>query len=259
MRHGLMSSSMPGSYEEVIRQAGEIGFDGVELDVDAEYESSLLWQAEGRKAIQRLLSEAHLELPSVCLGTFWTYSFASPEESVRARAQGFTKEAIEWCAELGAKAILVPITPGAERENPAAARASWSAELRKLAPVAEEKKVCLAVENVGRGSGRTADALLEIVEAVGSPYVQVYYDFGNGLSLGGVPAREIPRLGKTIARIHAKDPGGEYMGEGWLDMAGVSAAIKGIGYDGYIVLETPATQDPAAAAARNLAYVKENF
>ena len=259
MRYGLMSSSMPGSYEEVIREAGKIGFDGVELDVGAEYEESMLWSAEGRKAIKGMLSKAGLELASVCLGTFWTYSFASAEASVRERAQGFTKDAINWCAELGAKAILVPATPGAERENPEAARASWSAELKKLAPVAEAKKVCLAVENVGRGCGRTADALLEIVEAVGSEHVQVYYDFGNGLSLGGIPQREIPRLGRWIAQVHAKDPGGEHMGEGWVNMAAVSAALKAIGYDGWLVLETPPTDDPSAAAARNLDFVKKSF
>jgi sugar phosphate isomerase/epimerase len=94
---------------------------------------------------------------------------------------------------------------------------------------------------------------------VNSPYVKVYYDFGNGLSLGSVPQREIARLGKRIAQVHAKDPGGEYMGEGWVNMAAVSGALKAIGYDGWLVLETPATDDPRAAAARNLKFTKERF
>ena len=250
---------MPGPYQDVIRSAGRIGFDGVELDVGADYAENLLWQPKGRQEIKTLLAEAGLELASICLGTFWTYSFASPDASVRERAQTFTRDAIHWCAELGAAAILVPITPGEERENPEAARARWVTELKKLAPLAEENQVCLAAENVGRGSGRTADALLEIVEGVNSPSVKIYYDFGNGLSLGSVPRREIARLGKWIAQVHAKDPGGEYMGEGWLDMAGIAAALKQIAYDRWIVLETPSTDDPAAAAARNLKFVKENF
>ena len=259
MRYGLMSSSMPGPYEEVIREAGKIGFDGVELDVGAEYDQNLLWSPAGRADIKGWLSAAGLELASVCLGTFWTYSFASPDQSVRARAQGFTADAIRWCAELGAKTILVPITPGEERENPEAARASWGAQLKELAPLAQEKRVCLAAENVGRGAGRSADALRQIVEGVGSDWVRVYYDMGNGLSLGGIPQQEIPRLGKWIAQVHAKDPGGQYLGEGWLDMAAVSAALKVIGYDDYLVLETPATDDPAAAAARNLEFLKRSF
>jgi len=259
MRYGLMSSSMPGSYEEVIRASGEVGFHGVELDIGPEYEENPLWSAEGRKQLAGLLSRAGLQLASVCLGACWTYSLASPDAGVRKRAHAFTRDALQWCAELGAGVILVPITPGEEQENPEVARARWTAELRRLAPLAEQHQVCLAAENVGRGSGRSADALLEIVEGVNSPFVKIYYDFGNGLSLGGVPRREIARLGPWIAQIHAKDPGGQYMGEGWLDMAGVAAAIKAIGYDGWIVLETPATDDPREAAARNLRFIRELF
>jgi len=259
MKCGLMSSSMPGRYEDVIEECAKIGFDGVELDVGADYEANSLWQADGRSRIKRLLTSAQMELASICLGTFWTYSFASPDEAVRARAQGFTADAIRWCSELGAQVILVPVTPGAADEEPAAARARWIEELRKAGPLAERSQVYLAVENVGRGCGKTAEALLEIVNSAGSPFVQVYYDFGNGLSLGGDPAAEIEQLGKRIVQVHAKDPGGQHLGEGRLDMASVSAALKQTGYDRYLVLETPATDDPSAAARRNLDFLRERF
>ena len=259
MKYGLMSSSMPGAYEEVIRKAGEVGFDGVELDVGAGYEENMLWRQDGRAKIGRLLSDAGLELASVCLGTFWTYSFASPDASVRERAQAFTKDAIRWCAELGAKVILLPITPGADGESQESARRMWIEELRKVAPTAEEHGICLAAENVGRGSGRTADALLEIVDGVDSPCVQVYYDFGNGMALAGDPAAEIRKLGKRIVQVHAKDRGGEYMGEGNVNMKDVRAALREIGYDRYLVLETPPTDDPVSAAARNLKFLRAHF
>ena len=154
--------------------------------------------------------------------------------------------------------ILVPVTPGAPEEGEEAP-VRWIEELRQVAPAAEASQVRLAVENVGRGCGKTADALLRIVNGVQSPSVQVYYDFGNGLSLAGDPVGEIGKLGQHIVQVHAKDPGGQYLGEGRLDMAAVSAALKGIGYDGWIVLETPATDDPTAAAARNLKFLKERF
>lgn len=258
MRYGLMSSSMPGTYPEIIEACGKIGFDGVELDVGADYAENMLWSAGGRKEIARLLSAAKLQLASVCLGAFWTYSFANPDESVRKRAEGFTTDAIDWCAELGAKVILVPVTPGKPDEGEEAPQ-YWIEQLKKVAPAAEKAKVALSIENVGRGCGKTADALIEIADGVGSPYVKVYYDFGNGLSLGGDPVAEIAKLGKRIAQVHAKDPGGRYLGEGRIDMPAVSAALKKIGYDGWLVLETPATDDPVAAAARNMTFLKEKF
>ena len=42
-------------------------------------------------------------------------------------------------------------------------------------------------------------------------------------------------------------------------MPAAAAALKAVNYDGYLVLETPSTDDPTAAAARNLKFLKENF
>jgi len=258
MRYGLMSGCMPGDYPHVIRECGKIGFDGVELDVGADYADTMLWSADGRAEIKQLLAEARLQLASICLGAFWTYSFANPDAAVRERAQGFTRDALHWCAELGAKVILVPITPGTPDEGDEAPQ-RWSEELRKAAPTAEASGVTLAIENVGRGCGKSAPALLRIADGVNSPAVQIYYDFGNGLGLGNDPIAEIHQLGPRIAQVHAKDPGGQYLGEGRLDLPAVSTALKAIGYDGWLVLETPATDDPSAAAARNLRFVREHF
>lgn len=258
MRYGLMSGCMPGDYPHVIRECAKLGFDGVELDVGADYAENLLWSEEGRAEIRQLLSEADLCLASICLGTFWTYSFASPDPAVRQRAQGVARDAIQWCTELDATVILVPITPGAPEQGDEAPQ-YWIEELSRIAPVAQASGVTLAIENVGRGCGRSAEALLRIAEGVNSPNVQVYYDFGNGLSLGNDPIAEIHRLGARIAQMHAKDPGGQYLGEGRLDLPAVSRALKEIGYDQWLVLETPATDDPSDAAARNLKLLKELF
>jgi len=258
MKYGLVSGCLSEDYRQVLRACGRIGFDGVELDVGADFEHNLLWSAAGRGEVKRLLAEGKLELASICLGTFWTYSFASPEAEVRARAAGFVRDTLRWCQELRAGVILVPVTPGAPGEGEEAPR-RWIEELAKVAPAAEEAGVYLAVENVGRGCGKTAEALLGIVNGVNSPFVQVYYDFGNGLSLAGDPVGEIHALGKHIVQVHAKDPGGQYMGEGRLDIAAVAAALKAVGYDRWLVLETPETEDPPAAAARNLAFVREHI
>ncbi len=260
MRFGIMSACLPGSYREVIEASADIGFDGVELDVGADYEANMLWSRDGRAELKRLLSERGLALSSICLGTFWTYSFASPDQAVRERGLGFTTDAIHWCREFGATVILVPITPGAEEEGEEAA-ARWIEQLSEVAPAAEESGVCLALENVGRGCGRTAQQLLRLVEGVDSPYVRVYYDFANGLGLSGDPVGEIHTLSEHIVQIHAKDRGGP-MGEGEVDMAAVAKAIKDIGYDGWLVLETFEAldaDDPIGATKKNLEVARASF
>ena len=59
--------------------------------------------------------------------------------------------------------------------------------------------------------------------------------------------------------MHAKAPGGIYLGEGDLDFEAVAEALRGIGYDDYIILETRATDNPAEAASKNLAFLKKLF
>ena len=50
-----------------------------------------------------------------------------------------------------------------------------------------------------------------------------------------------------------------HLGEGRLDWPAVLAAIREIGYDGWQTLETSATSDPPDAAARNLAFLRQQF
>ena len=58
--------------------------------------------------------------------------------------------------------------------------------------------------------------------------------------------------------IHAKDTDRQALGDGRVDFDDVDAAIREIGYDGYIVLETPVSDDdPAGDNARNLDFVRK--
>ena len=57
--------------------------------------------------------------------------------------------------------------------------------------------------------------------------------------------------------IHAKDTDRQMLGDGRVDFDSVDAAIREIGYDGWIVLETPTGDDPMAANAQNLAFIRK--
>lgn len=258
MKYGIRNGCLQEPLESVFAVAGELGFDGVELDVGADYKDTPLWTSEGRKQVAESAKEG-AELCSVCIGGLWAHSFGDADPEVRAAAREATVNTIEACAELGARWILVPITPGkdvSEEEG----TAHWIEGVRACAPIAEKHQVVLALENVGRGYAQSAEGLLRIAQAVGSPYVRTYYDFGNGLSLGNDPVAEIKMLGtEWISIVHAKDPGGQRLGEGNIDFDAVQAAIQEIGYDGYMVLETAATDDPPAAAKYNLEFLRERF
>jgi len=259
MKFGARDGVLRQSWEKIFDEAAQLGFDGVELDIGDNYADTMLWNPSGRKQLKDLSEKSGVEIASVCLGVMWGKSLANPDPDVQKEAKKIIEGSVKFCNELGAEFILVPITPSSGIE-PETAVKNWIEGLNPCAKIAEEYKVILAVENVGGGVCPSAKRQMQIITGVNSTFVQAYYDFGNGLSLGNDPVEEIKLLGKEhIAAVHAKAPGGTYLGEGRLDFDAVATVIKEIGYEGYIILETSATDNPSEAASRNLAFLKELF
>lgn len=259
MKYGIRDGCLRLPWERVFAEAGRIGFDGVELDIGANYRESPWWTADGRRQIQRWAAEGGCALASVCLGAYWKLSPADANPSVRDEALEITAQSLRFCREMGVGGILAPVTPAPETDHETGT-ARWIDFLQLCGPVLEETGVTLALENVGRGYGTSAAQLLHLIEAAGVPHLGIYYDPGNGASMKQDPAAEIRQIGPHhMALMHAKDPGGTYLGEGNLDWPAVAAAIRAIGYDGWQTLETAATDDPPAAAARNLAFLRQTF
>jgi len=123
---------------------------------------------------------------------------------------------------------------------------------KELAVPAEQSKVCLALE-----MAMNAPDSLELVKRIGSEYVKVYYDVGNAAAKGYDVIEEIRLLAGQIAQFHIKDAGGQALGEGKVPLKAACETIKEIGFDEYLVLETPATDNPPKAAEKNLAYLKQ--
>jgi sugar phosphate isomerase/epimerase len=106
--------------------------------------------------------------------------------------------------------------------------------LKGIALNAEKKKVIIGLENT-----LSAADNLKIVQRVGSPAVQVYYDTGNSHYAGRDIYQEIRTLGKLICEVHVKD-GRNMLGEGPIDFGKVRQALDEIGYSGWIVIEAAA-------------------
>lgn len=256
MKYGTRTGVLKQPTERVFHEAQAIGFQGLELDLARDYRQDILWTRAGRERLLQLAGETGVEVASVCLGALWGQTFASDDPDDRARAAEIVTEAARFTPELGTRVILVPIV-GVAEQNPALGTARWIEGLRECAPVAEASGSILALENVGRSPANSAPAILNILDAVGSPAVKAYYDVGNGKSLGYDPIEELQLLGERIAQVHIKGARSAQLWENTLDMSAVARTLKGIGYDGYLVFETQATENPSEGAARNLKLLKE--
>ena len=89
----------------------------------------------------------------------------------------------------------------------------------------------LAVE-----SWLSAEEHMAILDRVGSPAVQVYYDVANSHMKGYDIYKEIRTLGKRICQFHAKDYDDLY-GKGSIDFKRVREAMDEAGYRGWFVME----------------------
>ena len=116
---------------------------------------------------------------------------------------------------------------------------------RRLARVAEDCGVVLAVENMGRGYGSLASHLLRLVEEL-SPSVAVCVDTGhaNIEAYRGAVHKLVEEVGRAIAATHISDNDGSgdqhlFPGRGTIRWGEVLAALDAVGYRKPLNLEIP--------------------
>jgi hexulose-6-phosphate isomerase len=253
---GAMDESLGQPWENLFRVAAQIGFEGVELGVGENYGDTKLWKSGGRLELKKSSDDFGVAIASICLHSYWRFSFASNEEAIRRRASEIAEQAAFVASEVGARNILVPVT-SAEKAGPDEARSRWVQGMRSCASRAESFGVIYALENVGQPFAETGKQLALIIDEIDSPAVKAYYDPGNAVYHGLDPITDIKILGERISQVHMKDPGGELLGDGKMDIKSVVKALKDIGYEGWIILETPATGDPIGAGKKNLEFMRK--
>jgi hexulose-6-phosphate isomerase len=239
------------AWDDYYPLAQSLGFEGIELGVGADYDQTQLWDKGGRARLLDLSKETGVATPSICLHSYWHYSFANPDPAIRERAGRIAREAAEIAAELGARHILIPLTcpEGVEIET---AQARWIEGVRGCAGAAAACGVVFDLENVGQAFGNTPAQIMAMVQAIDSPAIKVYYDPGNAVASGLDPQEGIETLGSYIGQVHVKEIGGKLLGEGRVPWPQLIPVLKQVGYEGWLVLETHPTDDPKAAAQANL-------
>ena len=254
MKVGIRDGMLPVSFEESFQKAKEIGFDGVEVCMGANYREHPLWQDGGIDKVNSLAEAAGIEVSSLSPGGFTAYSFMHPTDSTRTEGIAKLQYLAETCPQLGVKVILVPFFGNGKIEDEHISASRFLDGLKAAAETAEKQGVFLAIE-----STLSAEQHQQIIDNVGSSAVGVYYDMGNATGFGYDSPSEIRNLGGAITQMHIKDTGGNHAGEGDVDFPAVFDAVHAVGYDSWFVLETPGKDDPIASAAKNLGFVRNSF
>ncbi len=245
---GACEWSLRKSDPSCFEVAKRIGLDGVEVDIGRAADNLRLRRPDVQQAYLAAAKQSGLEIASLATAELNNIGLKSEP-----RAAIWLLDAIDVARALGVKVILVAQfykgdlkgdKPGVDRTVDL---------LKELAPRAEKAGVILGLENY-----LSAEENLDILQRVGSPAVQVYYDVGNSTDKGYDIYQEIRMLKGKLCQLHAKDAG-FMLGQGRVDFKKVREAVDAIGYRGWIQLEAAAPKDLVSDYQTHLAFLRTVF
>ncbi|MFV2068289.1 MAG: sugar phosphate isomerase/epimerase family protein [Pirellulales bacterium] len=218
--HGGKSSAM--------KFAREIGLDGVQVSFGEPGGPHDLRQEENRNETVRAAKQYNVKIASLAMGILNRVPYASSPDAER-----WVHECIDVMPKMQQRIVLLAFFgKGDIKDKPELIR-EVIRRLKRVAPEAEQAGVVLGIE-----TWLNADAHIRILDAVGSPAVQVYYDTANMEKQGYDIYAEIRRLGRQrICQFHCKE-NSCLLGKGRIDFRKVKDAMDAIGYRGWLVIES---------------------
>jgi L-ribulose-5-phosphate 3-epimerase len=208
--------------------AEEIGLDGVQVSF-GEPDGQFDLRKEGvRRQYQQAAKEHGVEIASLGMGVLNSVPYSSSPDAER-----WVGQCIEVLPKLDQKIVLLAFFSQGDIKDKPELQEEVIRRLKKVAPKAEKAGVIIGLE-----TWLSADEHLRILDAVGSPSVQVYYDTANMEKQGYDIYKEIRQLGRErICEFHCKE-NGFLLGEGRVDFRRVKDAMDDIGYGGWLVIES---------------------
>jgi D-psicose/D-tagatose/L-ribulose 3-epimerase len=224
------------------------GFDGVELFLSPE-------EPGDPKAVKKLLDATGLEV-TTCSVLPRAVNLISTDAKVRANGVEFLKKCLDRTAELGAQLICGPlyaglgVMTGARRTDE-----EWKYAVDGLQQAAQHGKalnITLCLEPLNRFEtyflNTQADAA-SLVKDVGASNVRIHYDTFHANIEEKHPTASLLAIANVVGHIHISENDRGIPGTGHNDWRGLLSALKQIGYDGWLTIESFAKPEPDLAAA----------
>lgn len=211
-----------------LRVAKEIGLDGVQVSLGTAANDMHLRQAAVQARYREAAAGTGVAVASLAIGELNSIPYKSDPRTIE-----WVADSVEVCRAMGCRTVLLAFFGQGDLKGDKAGTDEVVRRLRDVAPRAEKAGVVLGIE-----SWLSAEEHVDIIQRVGSPAVQVYYDVANSEQMGYDIYREIRWLGrqKLICEFHAKE-NGFLLGQGRVDFQKVRAAMDEIGYAGWLQIE----------------------
>ncbi|MGA2571204.1 MAG: sugar phosphate isomerase/epimerase family protein [Terracidiphilus sp.] len=168
----------------------------------------------------------------------------SQDLAIRRKAVEHLMRCIEAAAAMGSKILGGPLFSPIgylPKHRPTSEERSWAVEtFQALAGVLDANDMILSIEPVNRSETfflRTAAEAKRLCESIDNPRIGVTIDtFHANIEEPSIPAA-ILSLGHRLKHVHASENDRGPLGRGHVPFAEIVAALKKIGYEGYVMIE----------------------
>jgi len=235
-----------------LARAAALGFDAVEIFPPSA-------DALKVKELRALLKRHRLRLAAIGTGAGWVkhrWSLTGADPAVRALAREFIAAIVDLAAAFGAPAILGSMQGRVERDVSRRQALAWLAEsLTALGQRAGAQGVSLLYEPHNRYEtnlfNRAGDAAAFLTRRK-IPHVKLLCDlFHMNIEEKSIPAA-LRAVGQQLGHVHFADSNRRAFGFGHLDGPAIVAALRDIGYAGYLSAEVLPLPDPETAARQTI-------
>jgi len=259
------------SLEDTIDALAGIGYRGMEIMADRPHAWPPDLDPERIAAIRSALDRHGMEVSNVnafmmCAyrdpatgraGTFQWPSWIDPDPSIREARILHTVAAVDFAAAVGARTVSTqPGGPweGMDREE---ACRRYAEGLKRAAERGRQRGVRVCVEPEPDLLIQKGEEYVDFVSRHASfGGVGLNFDVGHFFCVGEDPAELLRKIGRHVAHVHLEDIGADRVhfhlppGEGVLDFRAIFAALREIGYDGWVTVELYPFQEKPAEVAR---------
>jgi len=236
---------------KVIGRAKEIGFDGIEIPIENP-------KRIDTKKTKETLKSYGIECSSICTVLGPDRDIIHPDKAVRENAKKYVKTCLDFATEFNTDIVCGPLYScvgktkfmrDKEREWKFAVMG-----LKEMGKYAEDRNVFLAVEPLNRYETRLVNLVSDCVrmlKEVDSPAVKLHYDTYHANIEEKSLGQAIREAGNLLYHVHACEHDRGTPGSGHIEWKEVAQALKDIGYNRYMVIETfqPGTKEIATAAS----------
>ena len=216
----LVSSSLrtADDWRALLAQVPTAGFSFLDLSIDEspEREARLEWDAAACRRVRDAADAVGTDIGGICLSIHRRIGPGSADPAVRRRAREVMARGLQVCHDLGVPVIQI---------------AGYYCYYEDPGP-----------ENVDGTDVTSIRKAMEFVDAVGSPYLQVYPDLGNIAEQQLDPAVELTAGEGHMVAMHAKDvrpgePRRVEMGAGTVDWSRSFELLRAQHWAGRLMIE----------------------